>query len=570
MVKRIFATIFAIVLALSCLSYGHAAYDFSSHVIDDAQVLSESERQNLIKSIEEFHNKYDLPIYLISTDSVELDDTDDYCDSVIENSGYDFSKDKSYALIMFNFKTNKINTLCMGRIKHFIDSENRKYITGKVNEGIQSVGYYKGYSEFISLAGDYLDNTLDDKIKQDKTAKKSNISDEKKQENTDYTLYISDDANLLTDEEEAKLVEKIKRVAQNRNISLVIVTSNDVPKNKTQEYADDFYDYGGYGLDEEKSGALLLLDMKNRQLYISTTGKMIDIIDDQREDSIFDLAISKMKSKDYYEVCNIFLSLASKYVESGAKKGTFRYDDNRYKDVDFSSFIIDDAKLFGDAERSNIESLIKRIANKSDMALVVASVDELSKDQYESYASNLYEKGAYGFDSEKSGALLLIDKANTRIYIFTNGKMKNVLSKKRLLKVQEELDKLIKDKNYSEETMKFLTMSERYIVSGPEKVNKITDLDILIAAVGGIITLLIFYSRVSSKYKFKHKAYIYDVLNNCEANIRISEDRFIRETVDRTLIETDSNRSSGSGFSGGSGTHFGSSGTSHGGGGRSF
>lgn len=568
MVKRIFATIFAIVLALSCLSYGQAAYDFSSHVIDDAQVLSGSEKQNLIKSIEEFHKKYDLPIYLISTDSVELEDTDDYCDSVIENSGYDFSKDKSYALIMFNFKTNKINTLCMGRIKHFIDTENRKYITGKVNDGIQDEGYYKGYNEFISLAGNYLDNTLDDKIKQDNTAEKSNIS--KTYDNTDYTLYISDDANLLTDEEEAKLVEKIKRVAQNRNISLVIVTSNEVPKNKTQEYADDFYDYGGYGLDEEKSGALLLLDMKNRQLYISTTGKMIDIIDDQREDSIFDLAISKMKSKNYYEVCNIFLNLASKYVESGAKKGTFRYDDNRYKDVDFSSFIIDEAHIFGDAERTNIESLIKRIANKSDMALVVASVDELSKDQYEGYASNLYEKGGYGFDSEKSGALLLIDKANTRIYIFTNGEMKNVLSKKRLLKVQEELAEFVRDKNYSEETMKFLTMSERYIVSGPEKVNKITDLDILLAFVGGIITLLVFYSSVSSKYKFKHRAYIYDVFNNCEANIRISEDTFIRETVDRRLIETDSNRSSGSGFSGGSGTHFGSSGTSHGGGGRSF
>lgn len=504
---------------------------------------------------------------------------------MIKNSGYDFSKDKSYALIMFNFKTNKINTVCMGRIKNFIDPENRKYITGKVNEGIQGDGYYKGYNEFISLAGNYLDNTLDDKIKQDKTAKKSNISneknqdktakksnisDEKKQENTDYTLYISDDANLLTDEEEAKLVEKIKRVAQNRNISLVIVTSNDVPKNKTQEYADDFYDYGGYGLDEEKSGALLLLDMKNRQLYISTTGKMIDIIDDQREDSIFDLAISKMKSKDYYEVCNIFLSLASKYVESGPLKGAFRYDDNRYNDVNFSSFIIDDAKLFGDSEKKNIESLIKRIANKSDMALVVASVDELSKDQYEGYASNLYEKGAYGFDSEKSGALLLIDKANTRIYIFTNGEMKNLLSKKRLLKVQEELDKLVRDKNYSEETMKFLTMSERYIVSGPEKVNKITDLDILLAAAGGIITLLIFYSSVSSKYKFKHKAYIYDVFNNCEANIRTSEDTFIRETVERTVVESDRSSSSGSGFSGGSGTHFGSSGTSHGGGGRSF
>ena len=570
MVKRIFATIFAIVLALSCLSYGHAEYDFSSHVIDDAHVLSGSEKQNLIESIEQFYKKYNLPIYLISTDSVELDDTDDYCDSVIKNSGYDFSKDKSYALIMFNFKTNKINTLCMGRIKNFIDPENRKFITGKVNEGIQGEGYYKGYSEFISLAGNYLDNTLDNKIKQDKTAKKSNVSDEKNHDNTDYTLYISDDANLLTDEEEAKLVEKIKRVAQNRNISLVIVTSNDVPKNKTQEYADDFYDYGGYGLDEEKSGALLLLDMKNRQLYISTTGKMIDIIDDQREDSIFDLAISKMKSKDYYEVCNIFLSMASKYVESGPLKGAFRYDDNRYNDVDFSSFIIDDAHLFGDVGRSNIESLIKRIANKSDMALVVASVDELSKDQYEKYASNLYEKGAYGFDSEKSGALLLIDKANTRIYIFTNGEMKNLLSKKRLLKVQEELDKLIRDKNYSEETMKFLTMSERYIASGPEKVNKITDLDILIAAAGGIITLLIFYSSVSSKYKFKHKAYIYDVFNNCEANIRTSEDTFIRETVDRTLVETDRSSSSGSGFSGGSGTHFGSSGTSHGGGGRSF
>ena len=52
----------------------------------------------------------------------------------------------------------------------------------------------------------------------------------------------------------------------------------------------DFYDNGGYGMGEDFSGMLILLDMNNRVMWLSTGGVMIDYITDAREESILDRA----------------------------------------------------------------------------------------------------------------------------------------------------------------------------------------------------------------------------------------------------------------------------------------
>ena len=93
------------------------------------------------------------------------------------------------------------------------------------------------------------------------------------------------------------------------------------------------------------------------------------------------------------------------------------------------------------------------------------------------------------------------------------------------------------------------------------------------SVIGGIIAGFFFGFVLSAKEKAALKqirrqhganAYIY----GDASHLTVSEDRFIRTAVTKTLIERDDDRSSGGG--GGSTTHYGSSGTMHGGGGGKF
>lgn len=135
----------------------------------------------------------------------------------------------------------------------------------------------------------------------------------------DATEKIYDFAELLTEEEEKELYEKVSMYINESSFDFAIVTINENPKsyyngqNKTAVYADDFYDYN----DFKDDGVLFLIDMENREYYISTSGEAILMYDDERIDDILDNAEFSMKSGDYAEACRIVIESLSDYSEEG-------------------------------------------------------------------------------------------------------------------------------------------------------------------------------------------------------------------------------------------------------------
>ena len=83
------------------------------------------------------------------------------------------------------------------------------------------------------------------------------------------TNRVIDDANIISESEEAELNDKIKDI-QSDNFDVVILTVNSLGSKSEQEYADDYYDYNGYGFDDEHSGVLFLISMGERKYHIST------------------------------------------------------------------------------------------------------------------------------------------------------------------------------------------------------------------------------------------------------------------------------------------------------------
>lgn len=132
---------------------------------------------------------------------------------------------------------------------------------------------------------------------------------------------IYDFAELLTEEEEKQLYDKVKEFIANTNLDLAIVTINSNIKDSTQEYADDFYDYNDFSID----GLAFVIDMQNRIFYISTAGKAMLYYDDYRIEYILSALDQKMYNHEYFNACNTLISQLTEYYDSGFSDNADKY-----------------------------------------------------------------------------------------------------------------------------------------------------------------------------------------------------------------------------------------------------
>lgn len=124
---------------------------------------------------------------------------------------------------------------------------------------------------------------------------------------------IYDFADLFTDDEEKELYNNIMNYINETNMDMVIVTIDENPKSSSMAYADDFYDYNYFGIDEEHSGILFLIDMDERMIYISTTGKAIKVYKDSYINSMLDKIYDKSPSNNPFKCAEEFIKVADKY-----------------------------------------------------------------------------------------------------------------------------------------------------------------------------------------------------------------------------------------------------------------
>lgn len=132
---------------------------------------------------------------------------------------------------------------------------------------------------------------------------------------------IYDFAELLTEEEEKQLYDKVKEFIANTNLDLAIVTINTNVKDSTQEYADDFYDYNDFSID----GLAFVIDMQNRIFYISTAGKAMIYYDDYRIEYILSALDQEMYNHEYFNACNTLISQLTEYYNHGFSDNADKY-----------------------------------------------------------------------------------------------------------------------------------------------------------------------------------------------------------------------------------------------------
>lgn len=132
--------------------------------------------------------------------------------------------------------------------------------------------------------------------------------------------YIADQAGVLSDTEKKAIDDKLQAFREENEYDVVIVTVTGISPDDRMEYADDYYDYNGYGYGDDKDGVLLLVNIDAGNEYfqgnswISTCGKLIDPIDDDAVSSIGGELTPLLLEGKYYDAVNLFPDLICEEV----------------------------------------------------------------------------------------------------------------------------------------------------------------------------------------------------------------------------------------------------------------
>ena len=142
---------------------------------------------------------------------------------------------------------------------------------------------------------------------------------------------VFDQAGLFSETEIIQLEEKIAQCRKSTKMDVVIVSAYTDGERSAEEYADDYYDYGGFGVGKKASGVLLLYYMDGPgqpggECYISTTGTMINMLTDERIESILDDVYGDLGNRDFAGATEHFLEDVKAYVKEGVESGQYTYD----------------------------------------------------------------------------------------------------------------------------------------------------------------------------------------------------------------------------------------------------
>ena len=127
--------------------------------------------------------------------------------------------------------------------------------------------------------------------------------------------FLYDEADLLTDEQEAELVKKLAEVSHATNAQIVIVTMASMDGGDIDSFVDYLYDSMGFGYGENHDGVLLLVCMDPREYRILSNGYAGTAIGPDQIDTLCDFMETYLPNGHYVAAFNSFADQCGEFLE---------------------------------------------------------------------------------------------------------------------------------------------------------------------------------------------------------------------------------------------------------------
>lgn len=278
MKKRIIAVMFSLMLCLLSVMPAFAITQGPLHIIDDMNVFTNDEFNELEGLAVDIESEYGYCVMYCVTDQVQEGQTYEYCEAQYTKN----AQAQNGIVLTHNTKDKKY--------AFYVSEESETVFTDGIQDTLweaynEKESYFDGVVAYLEAAEDVL-----------KTAGVSAPVTNRPSANAGAEVTVDpnlpterllplvvDNANLLSDSEEKALTERLEAISDRFELDLAVVTVNDFGGKTPEAFADDFYDYNGYGRGENADGALLVYkpgQQGDRRLQISTCGKAIEAFSD--------------------------------------------------------------------------------------------------------------------------------------------------------------------------------------------------------------------------------------------------------------------------------------------------
>lgn len=137
---------------------------------------------------------------------------------------------------------------------------------------------------------------------------------------------LVDEADVLTDAEEETLLNTLDEISERQQCDVAVATVKSLDGKDVTDYADDFYDYNGYGMGSGDDGILLLVSMGEREWAISTYGYGITAFTDAGQDYMSDAFLPDLSEGNYAEAFTTYAKLCDGLLTQAASGEPYDVD----------------------------------------------------------------------------------------------------------------------------------------------------------------------------------------------------------------------------------------------------
>lgn len=209
-----------------------------------------------------------------------------------------------------------------------------------------------------------------------------------------YENLIADDADLFSSDEEITIQSSIEGFSAEKNYSLAVVTTDSTSGASSEEYADNYYDYLMSNDGWQENGLLFLIDMDNRNVWISTCGECILAYSDSEIDEIINSGYGSLTDGNYGD-CILEMIQAARFAD------TVIDENNDY-------YIVDD-ELFGDPSfAGSIAEYNGEMYRVTEDGEWIPLATDFYYDYYDGYGGGYYYNDYYS-NSPKNSRLSFAD-----------------------------------------------------------------------------------------------------------------------------------------------------------------
>lgn len=304
-------------------------------VVDRAELLSHEEQVLLSQRLVQLGRRYCCDIVVVTMPDLGGVDTTEYADSFFDSNGYGYGAeqdgnggtvDGDGILLLVAMEERKFCMSTSGLAIDLLPDDDLETLGDQFTPYLNDGEYAAAFSIFADGCERLLGGEPASTSEPEPTVAPTAMPEMMRLPSG--KLPIVDQAGLLTPDEVTALSEKLVSIANRYQCDIVIVTADGLGYKTATEYADDFFDYNGYGYGATPDasgttingdGILLLVSMEERDYAISTSGFGIYALTDYGIADLEERFLPELSRGDYAASFDTFADRCAWLLDTARK-----------------------------------------------------------------------------------------------------------------------------------------------------------------------------------------------------------------------------------------------------------